>query len=165
MSSFNRDGVKRRLVEILAAALGSEWDVSYEWPGDDVGDRWLYLDAAVDGSTDNPTTKGAPGSKRLTIDTFAFDALLCVQGCENAQVAEKLAADGVRLVDDTLRRLTHLKDPTEVIGDGTAADYEGVQSARLTRVQGPAASAPQPGDDLLSGMCLLTITCTSHFTS
>ena len=53
MGSFNRDGVKRRLVEILAAELGAEWDVSYEWSGDDAGDRWLYFDAATPGDASN----------------------------------------------------------------------------------------------------------------
>lgn len=160
MGSFNRDGVKRRIVEVLAAAL-PDWDVSYEWPGDSAGDRWLYLDAATDGNETVETTKGAPGSKRLSTDTFSFDALLCVQGRDSAEEAERLAGDGLRAVDDLLRSLTRLRDVPGGIPDGDTDSYSGLQSARVSRVQGPAATAPQVDDVLIDGMCLFTITCTS----
>lgn len=162
MGSFNRDGVKRRLVEVLTHALGEQWDVSYEWPGDTAGDRWLYFDAATSGDATVDTLKGAPGSKRLASDSFQFQGLLCVQGLDSAEEAERLAADGLRTVDDTLRRLTRLRDDTAVIPDGDTDAYAGIQSVHISRVEGPAATAPQVDDVLIDGMCLLTITCTSQ---
>lgn len=162
MGSFNRDGVKRRLVEVLSVALGDGWDVSYEWPGDTAGDRWVYFDAATQGDAVVDTTKGPPGSKRLATDVFSFQGLLCVQGCESAEVAERLAGDGLRLVDDTLRRLTRLRDDTAVIPDGSTDDYAGIQSVRISTVEGPAATAPQVDDVLIDGMCLFTVTCTTQ---
>ncbi len=162
MPSFNRDGVKRRLVEVLAHTLGDEWTVSYEWPGDDFTDSYLYLDAAVNGDGTNTALPAAPGTKRLKTDTFSFTALLCSSGHYTAEDAERAAGDGVRLVDDKLRELRRLRDPAGVIPDGATKDYAGCDSAAITTVQGPAATAPQSDGDPIAGLCLLTITCTSQ---
>ena len=161
MGSFNRDGVKRRIVEVLAAAL-PDFDVSYEWPGDDVGSQWLYFGPASNGSPDVDSLTGSPGTKRHTTDTFNIVGVLCSTGHYKVEDAERAAADAMRTVDDTLRRLKRLRDDTSAIGDGTTADYSGVRSVDVTSVDGPEATRPQVDDDgLIDGMCAFTITCVS----
>ena len=164
MGSFNRDGVKRRLVEILAAELGAEWDVSYEWPGDDAGDRWLYFDAATPGDASTDTLSGPPGAKSLASDVFTIQGLLCTAGHITAEEAERAAGDAMRTVHDCLRRMRRLNDPSGAISDGAdPTEYNATESVAVTRVDGPAATAPQMNDDgTLSGMCLFTITATSR---
>lgn len=163
MGSFNRDGVKRRLVEILAAELGADWDVSYEWPGDDAGDRWLYFDAATPGDSATDTLSGTPGSMSLTSDVFTIQGLLCLAGHITAEEAERAAGDAMRTVHDCLRRMRRLNDPSGAISDGTdPTEYTAARTAVVSRIDGPAATAPQMDDDgTLSGMCLFTITVTS----
>lgn len=164
MPSFNRDGVKRRLVEVFGAALPSTVTVSYEWPGDDYRDSFLYFDAPVSGDLTAETTKPAPGGKHLSSDVFVIEGLLASAGHYSAEDAERAAGDLMRVCVDTLRGLRRLKDPTGAIGDGTADDYAGVRSAVFTSINGPAAAAPQPTDDdavTVTGMCLFSITCTS----
>lgn len=161
MGSFNRDGVKRRLVDVLTAAL-PDWDVSHEWPGDDVGSQWLYFGPASNGSPDVDSLSGSPGTKRHTTDTFSFVAVLCSTGHYTVVDAERAAADAMRTVDDTLRRLKRLRDDTAAIDDGTTADYAGCRSADVTSVDGPEATRPQVDDEgLIDGVCVFTITCVS----
>lgn len=161
MGSFNRDGVKRRIVEVLAEAL-PDFDVSYEWPGDDVGSRWLYFGPASNGSPDVDSLTGSPGTKRHTTDTFSIIGVLCSTGHYAVEEAERAAADAMRTVDDTLRRLKRLRDDTGAIADGTTDDYAGVRSVDITSIDGPEATRPQVDDEgLIDGMCAFTITCVS----
>lgn len=161
MPSFNRDGVKRRIVEVVAAVL-PEWDVSYEWPGDNTGDHRVFFDAALDG---NPQTDSlaAAGTARQSVDTFTITGLVSTLGHYTAEDAEKAAADAMRTIDTTFRKLRRLKDPNNTLGieDGTPADYAGIRSVDVSSVTGPGAASPQPEDEALEGLCLFVLTCVS----
>lgn len=167
MGSFNRDGVKRRIVEVLDVALGDGWDVSYEWPGDSAGDNCLFFDAAMPGDASPESIGAQPGTRALKTDVFTIDGVIDTAGHLLAVDAEAAAADAMRVIDDTLRRLHRLKDPTGAIGDGTPADYTGIRSVVVTSITGPGAARPQivDGDDTddgpISGLCVFTLTCTT----
>lgn len=162
MASFNRDGVKRRIVEVVAAVL-PEWDVSYEWPGDNTGDHRVFFDVVQEGTNDATSLPGAPGSARNSTDTFSVVAIVSTLGHLTSEDAERSASDAVRTIDATFRTLRRLKDPTGAIDDGTPADYAGIRSAHVSAIRGPGTPAPQPEDEALEGVCLLTITCVSDF--
>lgn len=164
MASFNRDGVKRRLIEVLQAALDGV-QVTYEWPGDDFTDSYLFLDAAVSGAPSSDSLGVAASGGGLYTDTFSFEGLLASAGHYTAEDAERAAGDLMRTCFDTLRSLHRLNDATKVIPDGTLEDYRGVESAMFSSIDGPAAAVPQPDDDgdvTITGMCRFTITCTSQ---
>lgn len=164
MPSFNRDGVKRRLVQVFSEALPSTVTVSYEWPGDDYRDSFLYFDAPVSGEASTDSVGAARGTTRQAVDRFSIEALLASSGHYTAQDAERAAGDLMRTVFDTLRRFHRLKDPTGAIGDGSTDDYAGVRSVEISTLDGPAAASPQPTDDgyvTVTGMCRFVLTCTS----
>lgn len=165
MPSFNRDGVKRRLVEVLRAALPDDVQVTYEWPGDDFPDSYLFLDAPVSGDPTRDSLGITSGAGGLYTDTFSFDGLLASAGHYTARDAEQAAGDLMRTCFELLRSLHRLNDRTGVIPDGTFADYRGVESVAFSSIDGPAAAMPQPddsGDVTITGMCRFTITCVSH---
>jgi hypothetical protein len=163
MGSFNRDGVKRRIVEVLAEAL-PDFDVSYEWPGDDVGSRWLFFGPASNGSPDLDSLSGSPGTKRHAVDTFSLTGVLCSTGHFKVEDAERAAADAMRTVHDTLRRMPRLFDESGAIADGpNTADFNDLHSILVTSIDGPEATRPQVDDEgLIDGMCAFTLTCVAH---
>lgn len=163
MGSFNRDGVKRRLVDVLTAAL-PDWDVSHEWPGDDAGDRWLYFGPASNGSPDLDSLSGSPGTKRHAVDTFSFVAVLCSAGHYKVVDAERAASDAMRTVHDTLRRMPRLFDESGAISNGpNTAEFSDLHSVLVTSIDGPEATRPQVDDEgLIDGVCVFTITCIAH---
>lgn len=158
MASFNRDGVKRRIVQVVAEALGDGWDVSYEWPGDNTGDHRVFFDAALDGSP-QVDSLAATGTARQTVDTFTITGLVSTLGHYSAEDAEKAAADAMRTIDTTFRKLRRLKHAT--FDDGTPDDYAGIRSVDVSSVTGPGAAQPQPEDEAIEGLCLFVLTCVS----
>lgn len=161
MGVFNRDGVKRRLVEVVAAALGSEWDVTYEW-GDGSSDRFVYFDPPEPGNLSYESTGASPTSVLQTTDTFTIQALIGTYGHITCEDAERAAGDAMRTVDTTFRSLRNLRDQSGVIPDGETDDYRGISTVGITTVRGPAADKPQTDEDTIGGMCLITFTCVSR---
>lgn len=159
--SRNRAGVKRRIVEIAKAAL-PDVAVSYEWPGDNLPDSFLFLESPVSGNSSNDALGGSPGPVRQSVDRFTIKALLQVGPKLSAEDAERAVDDALALLDNTLRRLHRLKDPSGAISDGTATEYAGVRSVDVGRAEGPVASQPQANaNGPVRGLYMFDLDCVS----
>lgn len=95
--------VKRSIVDELDARLGSEWTVTYGWPGDKLARRCAWLGS----STVNVATTSMRGDRRrrteepvLTLSLWAMEQDASASSSDRQQTADEAVIEALRLVDE-----------------------------------------------------------------
>lgn len=158
MTTRNRAGVKRRLVEFAEHAVADLTDVRgrpvtvrYTWPGDDTTDTALYL-----GTTDGDLTPETISTiKGVSRDDFTIQVYIETHGHADGLDAEAEAEAILVAFEEVLLASSRLRHPD--IDDGDTASYHGIASAYIGPVEGPFHSFPQ--GDLVIGRIIADVVC------
>ena len=157
-TSYNRSGVKRRLVQIARHVLPDDVQVEYGWPGGEfVETSCMWLDYP-EGDSSSETYKD-----QLKQDRFVIPVAIGVTGYFTDDEAEEAVEGILRLFDDFLRACQRLTHPD--IGDGDAASYAGIAQVSVRNIVGPQADARRATSDRTVGAGLrFELACQTHLT-